>query len=202
MRSKAIEFRRIGHSIPEISLLVGVSKSTVLRWVKDVAIEEEYIDTWRSKQGGSKIGAQARWNIAGSQVRSLLPSSLGLDHYLLIASCLYWGEGNKEDFTFSNSDPEMVRVVIACLRYFSLATDDIKITIRIYEDMVSRQEEIQYFWIQKLGLPSGTIVKFTVLSGKKEGKLLFGMCRLRIRKGGKYLKLLQSTVSHIKSINL
>lgn len=71
-------------------------------------------------------------------------------------------------------------------------------SIRIFEDMSDRQEEIRDFWAKALNLPASQITKFNILSGKKLGKLPYGMCRIRLIKGESTLKLIFSAIEQIK----
>jgi len=48
------------------------------------------------------------------------------------------------------------------------------------------------FWSEICEIPESQISFVNVLKGKKVGKLLFGMCRVRITKGGYTLKVVQS----------
>lgn len=50
---KMIFLREKGFSIPEISQRLSVSKSTVLRRVKNVAILPEYIERWERRKKSS-----------------------------------------------------------------------------------------------------------------------------------------------------
>ena len=45
--------RQHGHSLPEISQMTNVSRTTVYRYIKDVKILPEYISEWVGKRGGS-----------------------------------------------------------------------------------------------------------------------------------------------------
>lgn len=53
------------------------------------------------------------------------------------------------------------------------------------------------YWAQIIGIPSNRILNVNILKGKKRGKLQYGMCRVRVTKGGNYLKLLQSVAKVI-----
>ena len=75
--------------------------------------------------------------------------------------------------------------------------EELKISLRLFED-IDHKKAIS-FWSQTLALPKGMIQKIDVISGKKVGKLKHGMCRLRVKKGGKYFKLIISMIDLIKS---
>lgn len=48
-------------------------------------------------------------------------------------------------------------------------------------------------------IPLHQISNINILKGKKEGKLKFGMCRIGVKKGGKYFKLIISMINLLKS---
>lgn len=193
-----LELRRTGHSIPEIAKITSRGKTTIWKLVHAVPINEAYIALWKGKQGGSKARAEKRWEIARSQVSELLPE-LSQSNYLIILASLYWAEGSKKEFTFTNTDPDMIKVLINCLRKLTVSNEDLIVSIRMYEDMVPRKREIIDFWAKIIGIPAGNISRINILAGKKEGKLAYGMCRIRIRKGEKYFKLIQSTIQILKT---
>jgi hypothetical protein len=199
-QNRMIGLRRTGHSLPEISRITGICKSTVSRYVHDIPISPEYIQAWRDKQGASKKRAREDWETAWQEARSLL-APFDESQYLSVLACLYWAEGNKEhEFVFTNTDPAMMRTVTQCLRSLSVSTDRIIVSIRIFEDMVNRKEEIIQFWSEVCNVPQENIKQLTILEGKKRGKLKYGICRIRIIKGAKIFKLISSSVEYIKSI--
>jgi hypothetical protein len=48
------------------------------------------------------------------------------------------------------------------------------------------------FWSKVVNLPKEQFQHVSVLAGKKKGKLEFGMCRVRVSKGGDLLKKIQA----------
>ena len=108
---------------------------------------------------------------------------------LIFAVALYWGEGNKKDFGLTNSDPELIRVFVWSLEnLFSIDKNRLRVSIRIFEDM-NRAKCLDY-WSKIIGLPVEKFVNVDILRGKKKGKLKYGICRVRILKGGDVLKYL------------
>lgn len=71
--------------------------------------------------------------------------------------------------------------------------EDFRISIRIYEDL--DKEKCIIYWLSITGLRREQLISVNVLQGKKIGKLEYGMCRVRVKKGGNLLK-------KIKAINL
>lgn len=93
----------------------------------------------------------------------------------IIISMQYWAEGSKKDFTFCNTDPEMIRTFIICLyRTFKIKPEDLKISLRIYEDL-NRNDCLKY-WSKVTGIGLNNNTTVNVLVGSKKGKLQYGMC--------------------------
>lgn len=105
---------------------------------------------------------------------------------MLFIGALYWAEGNKRDFGLSNTDPELIKVFITNLReVFHVEEERFKISIRIYEDL--DKEKGLDFWSSIVTISKAKFLKVDVLSGKKNGKLSYGMCRVRVSKGADLL---------------
>ena len=64
--------------------------------------------------------------------------------------------------------------------------DRLRISIRLYEDL-DRSKSL-FFWSRVVGVPEEKFVNINILPGKKKGKLEYGMCRVRVAKGGDILK--------------
>ena len=100
---------------------------------------------------------------------------------------LYWAEGAKRDFTFSNTDAEMIKIFVYILKkVFRIKDEDLKISLRIYEDL-DKNTCLRY-WSKITGIKLGKNTSIDVLKGKKKGKLEYGMCRIRAKKSGLLLK--------------
>jgi len=182
--------REQGFSINELTKLSRVSKASVWRYIQGIKIRPEYIESWRSKQITSVLRAEQRCEIARIKVDKLLGNKIdSRDKFILLAS-LYWGEGSKREFNISNSDPRMMKTVKACLLNLGVKDVDIRITLRVFEDMDI--ESCKKFWAKTLGLPITSILNVNVLTGKKQGKLQYGMCRMRITKGADILKMMHA----------
>ncbi len=194
--NKIKELRQTGHSLTEIMKIVERGNSTIFKYAKDIEILPEHRNTLRFKQGGSQARSRLAWEFAKKEAGSFMPK-LEKGHLALIAAALYWGEGAKKDFSFTNSDPSMVETFVYCLQSLGIKKEHIKINVRTYEDL--QKDEVINFWHRLLQLPKNQVLGVNVLRGKKLGKLKYGMCRVRITKGGRYLKLIQSIIESIKS---
>lgn len=193
--NKIRELRLKGYSLPEIKKVVNVGYGSIYRYIKDVKILPQHHKTWFGKRGGSikrKILAEEN---AKSKAKKLI-NSLTRREKLIFFSAIYWGEGSKGDFGLSNTDPEMISILIKGLNeLFNITESDLRISIRIYEDL--ERDKCLNFWSKITGVKVENFVSVNVLSGNKKGKLSYGMCRVRIRKGGgllKYIKAIKNEV--------
>ena len=194
--NKIKNLRKTGHTLYEIKTLTKKSNGTIWKYIKDTSILPKYQEIWKSKRGGSKARSLREWENARIQASNTI-RCIGFHERMLILACLYWGEGNKTELNLINSDPVLVKVVIACLRDVGVKDTELKISLRLF-DNINKEKAIS-FWTRILGLPRGTIQKIDVISGNKPGKLEYGMCRVRVKKGGKYFKLIISMIDLIKS---
>ena len=196
---KRIEFLRSrGYSLPEISQLTKVPKSTVFRYVNDIKILPEYLDNWYGKRGGRRKRKE-RKILAATQEGKKLVKRLSIKEKVLVLAMLYWAEGGKNDFNFTNTDGEMVRVFVKILKEKFMVNDDrLRINLRLYEDL---DEDIcKEYWAKIIGIPTNQILSINRLPGKKMGKLKYGMCRVRILKGGDVLKQINGIIKAVSGV--
>ena len=186
--------RRTGHSISEIMRTMHRGKTTIFYHIQDVQILPQYESILKAKQGVSKKRSEQAWIFAKAHARSLF-ENFDRNTKLLIAAILYWGEGAKKDFSLSNTDPKLIKVFVTCLKELGITTQDLKVTIRTYEDLDTKV--VKRYWANIIGVPVTAISNVNVLKGKKNGKLEYGMCRIRVKRGGVHLKLFQSIVELI-----
>jgi hypothetical protein len=190
-----VKLRKRGKSIPEISRETGTPITTVQRHIKGVQVPPEFQTILREKQGGSKDRAKAlRENIASKSIE--LVGKISQREYLFLLIGLYWGEGTKMDFSVVNSDPLLIRTLIRCLEVFGISKYRLGISLRVHKGIsIPRAKQ---FWVQTTGLPMHLIGRVEVIAeGKKKGKLLHGMCRIRVKSGIRDRLLIQSAIAFI-----
>lgn len=189
--------RETGHSLGEIKTALKRGYGTIYRYIKDISILPEYQDAWRIKRGASKARSIRNWQKAELEVEELFKGDISFREKLLILSSLYWGEGNKTELNLINGDPTLVRVFISCLKELGVTAERLKISVRLFEE-IDIKEAVD-FWIKTLDLPRNSVISINVIKGKKKGKLKYGMCRIRVEKGGQYFKMIMSMVSLIRT---
>ena len=194
--NKIIQLRKTGYSIGEIHKLTSKSKSLIFNYVKRVKIDSKYTDRLKEKQKSSIYRSQQDW-IKAKKISRLIIPKLKKTERILIAACLYWGEGTKKyDFSLSNTDPYLIKVFTRSLESLGISKNQLRITIRIYED-INKLKAINY-WSKIIGVRPEKILNVNVLRGKKTGKLPYGMCRIRLTKGSFTFKTVMSIIDYIK----
>ncbi|PIV00335.1 hypothetical protein COS54_03210 [Candidatus Shapirobacteria bacterium CG03_land_8_20_14_0_80_39_12] len=185
---KVQSLREKGWSFNEIKKETRLCSGSVYRYASQTEILQEYQQIWKSKQSGSILRKRKAEEDANNKA-SVAINTLSDKERLIFLSALYWGEGGKGDFNLTNTDSELMKVFVKGLKeIFGLKTDDFRVSIRTYEDL--DKDKCLIFWSKITGVPKEKFVNVDVLKGKKEGKLPYGMCRLRIRRGGNMLKYL------------
>ena len=197
-RKKIVTLRQKGYSLPEIAKLLKIGKASAFRYTQGVSILPEHMKEWHDKQGGSVNRMKIKKKKAEERAKKTI-IALTNNEKMLFLSALYWGEGGKTDFNFINTDPELIKVFIYGLqKIFGISKDRFRISIRIYEDL-DKNKCLKY-WSKITGIPIRKFVNVNILKGKKAGKLSYGMCRVRITKGGdmlKYIKALYRRVAYL-----
>ena len=182
-------------SVKEIARTVGVAPSSVSLWVRDVPLTAEQLESLRQRnpaynnqlRGASRNAERGRERRAASQVEGR--AMIRREGHLFVAGVmLYWAEGDKTSRNaarLSNSDPEVLRLFVRFLRgCFGVKDEQMSITCNLFADHVSRQHEIEQFWLDVVALPRGRLCKSFVnryskySQKKRRNKLPYGTTRV------------------------
>ncbi|MBZ0306477.1 MAG: hypothetical protein K8I82_10455 [Anaerolineae bacterium] len=195
-REEARRLRREeGLPITDICQRLGVAKSSVSLWVRDIELtpaQQEELHrqhyAYRAQLRGGATNSR-KFRELRRQYQAEGRAKARERDPLHIAGCmLYWGEGEKKRncFGLANSDPDMMVFFLKFL-HESMQVEDHSIVIQIicYLNNGLTQEEIEGYWLDTLELPREclrkTIVNVKPRSSQQKGrKLLYGMCNLRV----------------------
>ena len=188
--------REEGRSIKEIARSLGVSRSSVSVWVRDISLTEEQrqaLDKRHAVHNGQAKGAAANARIARerrSRYQQYGRALARLGDAIFVAGCmLYWAEGAKDRHKamLCNSDPEMLRFFARFLRAcFDVPDEKMRICCHLFADHEAKQHEIEEFWLTIVGLPRSCLNKSMVncysrwSQKKRKNKLPYGTCRLTV----------------------
>ncbi len=149
-RKKAIQLRKKGESYREIARALGVAKSSVSAWCKDMVLSSEAQKILQEKTNVPFVKLRAynqKRSLEISKENSIAQedairevSFFSRRELALVGAALYWGEGYKKQDTsrspyvgFSNSDPDMVRLFLYFLKgVLRIPTERIKCDIRVF----------------------------------------------------------------------
>jgi hypothetical protein len=168
-RERARELRRAGFTYTEIIEQLGgdIPQPTLQGWVKDIELTTEQRARIKQKEVDSARKAQplgALWNHLQKQKRleeakvQATPIVKRLsqdgDALRLMAAALYVGEGAKADdqFSFANSDPQVIRAWMALLRR-NFEIDESKFRCQLAISLGMDEESLKQYWSDVTGIP-------------------------------------------------
>jgi transposase len=175
LRAKARELRGGGHTYLEIAAELGVSKSSVSLWVRDLPrvgrlSEQESRGRNSSATVAYWQGEQLRREAARRAISRHAAREIGdlSDREILIAGAVaYWCEGSKNkphrranEVAFINSDPGLVLLFLRFLRTAGIDADRLICRIHIHES-ADVAAAIDY-WRAVTGLPADQFRKPTL----------------------------------------
>ncbi|GHC67247.1 hypothetical protein [Streptomyces cinnamoneus] len=170
MQTRARELRLAGRTYDEIVAELGVAKSSVSLWVRDLPKPQKSAEQMHEMQ-------EARWAPhRRAQAVKRIETKLDAAHEIgrmtdrelfLVGVGLYWSEGAKskphrlsERVTFINSDPDMIQVYLAWLSLLGVRPEHIQYRVMIHENAdVARSER---FWADVAGVDAATLKKTTL----------------------------------------
>lgn len=149
----------------EIAAQVGVAKSSVSLWVRDLILSPKAQARISGLQTAGQRASQkanlerTRKNLliareeATGIVRNIVMTP---DTALLMCSLLYWCEGakdkNDKTFTFSNSDSGLVRAFMKLMRH-GLVLDERKFRVRMHLHEYHSESLQKKFWSEVTDIP-------------------------------------------------
>jgi transposase len=177
-RKKCIELRKMGESLRYIAKTVGVAKSSVTRWVKDVKLTEEQRKNLYKKRYGLQKKKEKKEKQVGHEVWSSMRrkvreemQEVGRQKFLkegkeyAFGCALFWAEGSKDrnSTILVNSDEDMLLFFAKFLRkYFNVKSDQITIKLQYYDNGDLTVDDIIKYWCDKLDVTPDNFIKPTL----------------------------------------
>jgi transposase len=174
IRAVAEAMRRHGHSYSEIQQVVGVSKSSLSLWLKDLPLTEEHriaieqrkvagrARTVEALRGRRMARSQHTRDSAEGQIRELAESEL-----FVAGVVAYWAEGAKgkpwsasPSVTFMNSDPGMIRLFLAWLTLLGIGPERLSYRVSIHES--ADVDAAVAFWAEVVGVAPSEFMRTTL----------------------------------------
>jgi hypothetical protein len=174
LREIAVAMRKEGRSYREIREVVGVSKSTLSLWLRDVPLTEDQqrvlemrgpSSTRRNSQA-ARANATRRRAVIQDQAREQV-SHLSESELFVAGVVAYWAEGAKNKpwrygtrVRFMNSDPRMIRLFLSWLHLIGVTDDRIAFRLQIHES-ADVQQALRY-WVESLGTTQAAFLNTTL----------------------------------------
>jgi predicted transcriptional regulator len=163
-QNRARDLRAEGYTMPEIAEMLGVSRSSVSLWVRDVAYTAR-----RARPSPTGSGAGSRHPMHLAKVREIAQlnaaarervGSLDERNFLLTGIALYAAEGGKTDgaVSFPNSDPTILVFFCRWLRYF-FDVDEARLRITLYLHVGLDLDAAESYWSELLSIPRSQFTK-------------------------------------------
>jgi len=199
-RDLAIQLRAQGLSIGAIKLKLGVSKSSVSIWTRDVKLSyaqkrKLYLNSRTGQLRGSIIAAENKKRRRELEEKTLLAigkkevGRLTKRNFFIAGISLYFAEGDKQgdSIGFSNSDPRAILFMMKWFRKFLKVPED-KYRAYLYIHDNLNQRKAKKYWS-----------KLTGISLKKFGKgYIVKNDKNRLRKVKHQYGVLRITISDVK----
>lgn len=192
LKGKAINYRKQGYSYGMISEKLGLAKSTLSDWLREIPYEPNKEVLKRIKLGPIK-SARIRHNQKVATIKKIKKKAkkelgkLTKRDLWLLGIGLYLGDGSKaqESVQLTNSDPEIIKLAARWFREICGSnTKNLTISIHAYPDN-DIKNAINY-WSRIAGIPKSQFKKTQIdkrinKTGKGKTKLPHGTVRLTVR---------------------
>jgi transposase len=210
LRDKARELRAEGLNYHQITARLGVSKSSVSLWVRDLPIPPRLSyeeNRRRSAEGTRQYWATERKTREAQRQNQRVAAAVeigGLSgREILIAGAIaYWCEGAKSKphrqqycVVFINSDPGLIQLFLRFLDTASVSRSDLVFTVSIHEsgDVAAAQQ----FWVEVTGAKAEQFKKPSLkrhnpkTTRKNVGEDYHGCLRISVHKSNALLRRIE-----------
>lgn len=190
-KQRAVELRGKGLSYSLISEQLGISKSTLSNWLKDLPYTPNEDVLYRIRRGQGTYGLRRRQiridEIAMLKARGISEvGKVSKRDLWMIGLGLWIGEGSKtmEQIRLVNSDPKVIRLFIRWLREIcELKDENITIAMHLYPN--SDELSSMKYWMNITKLPKKQFRKTQIdrrLDKKrlKKGKTPYGTLHISV----------------------
>ncbi|MBV1849188.1 helix-turn-helix domain-containing protein [Catellatospora tritici] len=168
LRTRAVELRLSGGSVPEIAKQLGVARSTAFQWVRHIPLDSD-ADAAERRRRHSQAMTDARWGshrVETAQRRDAeraagqaLVGELTAHELALVGAVIFWCEGTKEKpwrandgrVTVTNTDPRLLRIFIRFLESIGVSRSELIYRVSIHE--TADPAEAELWWAGQLDVP-------------------------------------------------
>ena len=191
---KARFLRNRGLSYNEIKRELGISKSNISLWCRDISLSDRQKTRLRKNHAiSTRIGARANHEKRQKEILAVKESAkkevgeLNIGAFKVAGMMLYWAEGAKTSSTsLSNSDPKIIDLMV---RWFRVFLDIYPKRLQAYLHIHYGNDEtkIKKYWSQLTGIPLKNFGKSFIKpkgTGRRTNILPNGIIKIRVTGAG------------------
>ena len=176
-RIKVRQLRLEGASINDIAQKLGLSKSTVSYWCKDIRLSPQQIEKLVQRQlsasykGRLKAVEKKRFNRL-QEIEQLKWSGrkeigkLNKREFLMAGLGIYWGEGYKSLTTAAITSSDL-KIILFMLKWFKetcqIPAKDLIFRVGLNASHKHRVQVVEKYWSEKTGIPLNQFTKTTLI---------------------------------------
>jgi len=193
LKTKATQLRNSGLSYNEIRSTIGVSKSTLSSWLKNIRLKPEYRKRLYTKQieilsRGPKSQKERRIKEIEQIIKTAeneITHPISFEAFRFAGAALYWAEGSKgRMMEITNSDPDLILFIVRWIeKVFKISAKNLKARLNIYPQQSDL--EIKKFWSEITNIPVENFGKSYVKpfsTGYRKNNLYYGTIRIEVPK--------------------
>ncbi len=213
-QQRARMLRQQGWSIKAIAEHLGVSRSSVSRWVRDITLTEEQQELLRNKRPKLHREKARQTRLAREEMRREKEREKARELYeqfkkepLFMAGLVgYWAEGSKTcgHLRVANTDPCFLKVMMRWLmQYGAIRKEDFTLSVYMHTDLGITEEECRKFWEEQLGLPITRLYwKENKGHNYRRRRSYFGTAYLKVKRSGRLLEYIKEWIRCMSKENL
>ncbi len=214
-KREARQYRKQGKSMKWIAERIGVARSSVSVWTRDIQLtpeQEEALNNSNERREAQKKGARAnvikhRKLRKKYQEEGRIKARQG-DALHLAGCMLYWAEGfkSRNELKFVNADADMIVIFMQFLRKSLLIPDkNIKVRIVAYLGNGLNPDDIKSYWLSVTNLDVKQLNKCVFnnqpSSSQQRGRILhYGVCELLVY-STKYMQHIYGAIQEYMNID-
>lgn len=202
LKEKARELRARGLSYQIIIKKIGVSKSTISLWCRDVKLttkqQKKLYDRHESRMTGIKIIQSNFWHkrcdAFWSGTKKIKIIKLTKYEHFLSGLMIYWAEGTKQKgAAITNSDPRLIKFMVNWFWiHFNISPQQLSAHLHLHTGQ--DENEIKKYWTKLTGIPLDNFQKSFIKkegTGYKKNKLYYGTIKIKAKCVGSTYLLFQ-----------
>ncbi len=196
LRTQASKLRKKGYSVRSIQKKLGVSKSSVSLWTRDILLTAQQVNKLeinRKKAGlkGSLVSAKKKMLKRINETKKIMNDAknevgkLSSREKFLIGITLYFAEGDKagHNVAFTNSDSKSIKFMIDWFRnYCNVKEEKIRCYIYLHDNL--NEKKAKSYWAQILRISINQFGKTYIVNNNNKSfrktKHIYGICRISI----------------------